>query len=54
MVNFLIHDVEYQTLILGRLILFCTEDFHADVDLPHVSFTARVSHSCRRRSYYFR
>jgi len=33
----LTHGVEYQTLILCRLILFCTvEDFHADVDVPHV------------------
>jgi len=43
-VNFLTHGVEYQTLILCRLILFCTvEDFHADVDLPHVR-TLHCSH----------
>jgi len=53
-VNFLAHGVEYQTLILGRLILFCTEDFHADVDLPHVRFTVpRITHSCRRRQLLF-
>jgi len=34
LVNFLTHGVEYQALILCRLILFCTEDFHDDVDLP--------------------